>query len=320
MISTMNESHSHASGMLPDIGTLLSATSGLQTAIINRSDKRGCVEALEHALRVADDTIIQVLPDLAPKPALNQLFQNAKATKTLAVEAKERGMGEGARMVGDRHEAVYKISRAIKVVADGLTKEFDFAHIAESSRGDFKGRHEIPNSPFANAFPTLAESLMGMRMAGVLRSFVQKKLKPLSEGKQPDQEVQAALKEAWGKLKETYPDISAMRFYKNVDDRIQRGSNDARNAVADISVELIGSAEHIEKRFSPMTLLTSYKEDVEKGADPARLTATAPHVAASIRGLYAKEAYSALYDTVYHNDQSLAETIDAHVVAEQKRG
>jgi hypothetical protein len=316
----MTQPNLYSPGMTPDISTLLSATGRLQTEIASRSSKRACVEALEHVLRVADDTMMQVSPGLAPRPPLSQLFQNAKDAKPIEVEFKERRMGEGSRMVGERHEAVYKISRAIKLVADGLEKENNFVAIAETSRRDFRGRHEIPNSPFAKAFPTLADSLMGMRMAGVLHSFVRKKLKPLSEGTQSDQEVQAALQEAWGKLKETYPDMSAMRFYKDVDARIHRGSNDARSAVADISAELIGSAEHIEKRFTPMTLLASYKEDVEKGADPARLTATAPHVAASIRSLYAQEAYGALYKTVFHNDNALAETIDAHVMAEQKLG
>ena len=313
---------SSSSDSIVDIRTLGVAVHGLLKKEPHQSD---FVEKLTYTLQVADDTIFNMAPQLVTDartgkrmPTLSAMLENVYKTRPIKEELEERDIDVRSRhAVCERHEVYFVMLRECGRILEGLTHKYDFAAVVGATKQDFAGRHAIPGSPLDKEFPNLTDAILSMRMAGTMRAFVEKKLKPLTEGSLSDHEVMAQLQTAWAGIKETYPDITQMRFFKDMDAQIQRGSNDARALVGEVSKTLTDSATYIETRGKPATLLASYKRDVEKGAKPERLTELAPNTAKAVRGLYAQEMFASLSKTLDSNHSSIVRTLDAHAVALQ---
>jgi hypothetical protein len=312
-----------SSDSIVDVSTLGVAVHGLLKKEPNQSD---FVEKLTYTLQVADETIFKMAPQLVTDartgtrmPTLSAMLENVYKTRPIEEELKERGIDTRSRhAVCDRHEVYFVMLRECGRIKEGLTHEYNFAAVIGATKQDFAGRHAIPGSQLEKEFPNLTDAVLSMRMAGTMRAFVEKKLKPLTEGSLSDHEVMAQLQNTWGEMKSTYPDIKQMRFFKDMDEEIQRGSNDARALVGEVSKTLTDSATHIETRGKPETLLASYKRDVEKGAKPERLTELAPNTAKAVRGLYAQETFASLFKMLESNEPSIVRALDAHAVDIQR--
>lgn len=280
------------------------------------------VEKLEYTMRVVDDTTKTMAPRFVQNPSLQQLLGKVYQTKSLADEFNERDLDPRVnfRAVCDRHIAFYQVINAIARIRDGFGEENQFTAISDIVARDFLDRSKIENSPFSAKFKRLADSVASLRMPATLREFVSTSLVSLESSTKSEQDIAAALNSAWEALQEHHPDVKKMRFYADLNRQISSGTNDAKALVGEVKRTLLDSATYVESHSKPSGLLDAYLEDVKRGAKPEDLTELAPNVAVAVRHLYSERMLGDLYQYLDSNERSIVRTLDAHAVAEQKRG